>query len=99
MIVKLVKQKRSNNTSQRELNTEGKGKFKSQKVYVSELLSPKYKKLLRKCNALLKKYKIDGFNMISSNVKMKIDDETTKVMSHNEDLIEIFGKEMLETTK
>ena len=30
---------------------------------------------------------------------MKIDDETTKVMSHNEDLIEIFGKEMLETTK
>ena len=36
-----------------ELSQEGKKKLKSQKIYVNESLCPAYKRILRKCNALL----------------------------------------------
>lgn len=37
--------------------------------------------------------------MISRNIKIKIDDETTKIINHDVDLIKIFGEETLESTE
>ena len=48
----------------------GKRKLKTNKVYVNESLCPSYKRILGKCNAILKKKYITSFCTV--NGKMKI---------------------------
>ena len=77
-----------------ELSQEGKKKLKSQKIYVNESLCPAYKRVLGKCNALLKKKYVDAFYTINGKVKIKYGcrngQETTEI-SHEKDLIEVFS--------
>ena len=54
----------------RELSPDGKRKLKTNKVYVNESLCPSYKRILGKCNAILKKKYITSFCTV--NGKMKI---------------------------
>ena len=81
-----------------ELSQEGKKKLKSQKIYVNESLCPAYKRILGKCNALLKKKYVDAFYTINGKVKIKYGcrngQETTEI-SHEKDLIEVFGIDIM----
>ena len=82
----------------RELSQEGKKKLKSQKIYVNESLCPAYKRVLGKCNALLKKKYVDAFYTINGKVKIKYGcrngQETTEI-SHEKDLTEVFGIDIM----
>ena len=82
----------------RELSQEGKKKLKSQKIYVNESLCPAYKRVLGKCNALLKKKYVDAFYTINGKVKIKYGcrngQETTEI-SHEKALIEVFGIDIM----
>ena len=82
----------------RELSQEGKKKLKSQKIYVNESLCPAYKRILGKCNALLKKKYVDAFYTINGKVKIKYGcrngQETTEI-SHEKDLTEVFGIDIM----
>ena len=81
-----------------ELSQEGKKKLKSQKIYVNESLCPAYKRILGKCNALLKKKYVDAFYTINGKNKIKYGcrngQETTQI-SHEKDLIEVFGIDIM----
>ena len=76
----------------RELRQEGKKKLKSEKIYVNESLCPAHKRILGKCNALLKKKYVDAFYTINGKVKIKYGgrnrQETTEI-SHEKDLIKV----------
>ena len=79
----------------RTLSDEGKRKLNCQKVYKNESLCPKYRQLLGKCNALFKKGKCVGFYTINGKIKVKINEDETKIISHNVDLVEQFGEETM----
>ena len=79
----------------RTLSDEGKRKLNCQKVYINESLCPKYRQLLGKCNALFKKGKCVGFYTINGKIKVKINEDETKIISHNVDLVEQFGEETM----
>ena len=89
----------TNKKKLRELSPYGKRKLKTNKVYVNESLCPSYKRILGKFNALLKKKYITSFYTV--NWKIKITDEAnngnvTSVVNHEEDLLEIFGKDIMD---
>ena len=75
-----------------------KKKLKSQKIYVNESLCPAYKRILGKCNAILKKIYVHAFYTISGKVKIKYGcrngQKTTKI-SHEKDLTEAFGIDIM----
>ena len=61
-------------------------------------MNPAYKRILGKCNALLKKKYVDAFYTINGKVKIKYGckngQETTEI-SHEKDLIEVFGIDIM----
>ena len=79
----------------RKLSPDEKRKFKTNKIYVSESLCPSYKRILGKCNVLLKKKYIASFYTINRKIRMTYEANNgiaTSVVNHEEDLLEIFGK-------
>ena len=79
------------------LDEGSKERLKTQKNYVNECLCPPYRKLLGKCNALLKRMHIS--NIYSVNYKLEIkrgptDDPATDI-KHEDDLRQIFGDEII----
>ena len=85
-----------NNKKLHELSPDGKRKLKTNKIYVNESLCPSYKRILSKCNALLKKKYITSFYTINGKIKITCkanNGNVTSVVNH-EDLLEIFGKDI-----
>ena len=83
----------------RELSPDGKRKLKTNKVYVNESLCPSYKCILSKCNALLKNEYIASFYTINGKIKITYDANNgivTSVVNHEEDILEIFGKDIVD---
>ena len=78
----------------REMNNQDQKKLKSRKIYVNETLCRTYRKLLGKCNALQKKKHMTSFYTINGKIKKKYDDQTEEI-SHENDLIEIFGEAII----
>ena len=76
----------------RTLGAEDQRKLNSQKIYLNESLCPKYRQLLRKCNALLKRGECIGFYTINGKIKVKINEDQKKIIGHNVDLIQHFGE-------
>ena len=76
----------------RTLSAEDQRKLNCQKIYVNELLCPKYRQLLGTCNALFKRGECIGFYTINGKVKVKINDDQTKIIGHNVDLVRHFGE-------
>ena len=67
-------------------------------MYVNESLCPYCRKLLGKCNSPLKKNQLKSFYTINSKLKIKYDSnsgEVSAVITHDEDLLEIFGSEIM----
>ena len=60
----------------RELNQNNKNKLKLTKIYVNESLCPYYRKLLGKCNSLLKKNRLKSFYTINGKLKIKYDSDS-----------------------
>ena len=79
----------------RELSPDGKRKLKTNKVFVNESLSPNYKRILGKCNPLLKNKYIASFYTINEKMKITYDAKNgivTSVVNHEENMLDIFGK-------
>ena len=93
----------SNNNKKKiwELN-QHKNNLKSTKIYVNGSLCPYYCKLLGKCNSLLKKNQLKYFYTINGKLKINYDlhsGEVSAVITHDGDLLEIFGSEMMSWVK
>ena len=54
----------------RELSPDRKRKLKTNKAYVNESLCSSYKRILSKCNALLKKKCIASFYTVNEKIKI-----------------------------
>ena len=83
----------------RELPRSGKQKLRAEKVYVNESLCSHNKRLLVKCNALFQKKQIESFYTNSGKVKIKyspVDGECNTEISHAEDVVDIFGTEIMQ---
>ena len=81
----------------RNLDEGSKNRLRTQKIYVNESLCPPYRKLLGKCNALLKRKLISNFYSVNGKLKIKLgpaDDRATDV-KHEDDLRQIFGDEII----
>ena len=81
------------------LGAEDQRKLNSQKIYVNESLCPKYRQLLGKCSALFKRGKCIGFYILNGKIKVKINEDQTKIIGHNVDLIQHFGKATMQVTE
>ena len=79
----------------RELSPDGKRKLKTSKVYANESLCPSYKRIIGKCNALLKKKYIASFYTVKITNEAN-SGNVTNVVYHEEDLLEIFGKDIVD---
>ena len=76
-----------------------KKKLQTNKLYVNESLCPSYKRILSKCNALLKKKFITLFYTVNGKIKITYEannGNVTSVVNHEEDLLEIFGKDIMD---
>ena len=76
--------------------------MKTNKVYVNESLCPSYKRILCKCNALLKKKYIASFYTVNGKIKITYEANNgivTSVVNHEEDLLKIFGKDIVSEIK
>ena len=83
----------------RELSPDGKRKLKTNKVYVNESLCPSFKRILGKCNALLKEKCITSFHTVNGKIKITYKAKlanVTSVVNHEEDLLQIFSKEIMD---
>ena len=78
-----------------ELSPDGKRKLKTSKVYANESLCPSYKRIIGKCNALLKKKYIASFYTVKIAYEAN-NGNVTSVVYHEEDLLEIFGKDIVD---
>ena len=103
VIVKLVNQCDTlallRNKKLSELSPDKKRKLKTNKVYVNESLCPSYKCIITKCNALLKKKYIASFYTINGKIKITYEANNgivTSVVNHEEDLLEIFSKDIVD---
>ena len=103
IIVKLVNQCDTlallRNKKLSELSPDKKRKLKTNKVYVNESLCPSYKCIITKCNALLKKKYIASFYTINGKIKITYEANNgivTSVVNHEEDLLEIFTKDIVD---
>ena len=91
-----------NKNKLRELSQHNKNKMKSTKTYVNESLCPYYRKLPGKCNWFLEKNQLKSFYTINSKLKNKYDSdsgEVSVIVTHDKDLSEIFGSEMMSRVK
>ena len=82
--------------------TNNKSKFESTKIYVNEPLWSHYRKLLGKCNCLLKKNQLNYFYTVNGKLEIKYDledGEVSAVITHGENMPEIFGVEMMKESK
>ena len=73
--------------------------MKTNKVYVIESLYPSYKRILGKCNALLKKKYIASFYAVNGKIKITYEANNgivASVVNHEVDLLEIFGKDIVD---
>ena len=70
----------------RTLNAEDQRKLNCQKIYVNELLCPKYTQFLGKCNVLFKRGECIGFCNSNGKTKLKINEDQTKIIDHDVDL-------------
>lgn len=80
------------------LSPADKEKLKSGKIYVNESLCDAYRRLNGQCNRLFRKKKIKNFYVMNGKVIIKMDIEgveETKLIEHEVDLIEIFGKTLI----
>ena len=57
-----------------------------------DILRQKRKLRIGKCNALFKRGECIGFYTINGKIKVKINEDQTKIIDHNEDLIQHFGE-------
>ena len=83
----------------RKLSPDRKRKSKTNKVYVNKSLCPSYKRILDKCNELLKKKYIVSFYTVNGKIKITYEPNNgivTSVVNHEEDLLEIFGKDIVD---
>ena len=80
----------------RTLSAEDQRKLDCQKIYVNEWLCPKYRQLLGKCNALFKRGECIGFCTINGKIRVKINDDQTKIIGHNVDLVRHFGEAIMQ---
>ena len=83
----------------RELPRSGKQKLRAEKIYVNEPLCSHNKRLLGKCNELFKKKQIGSFYTINGKIKIKydsVDGECKTEILHAEDLVDIFGTEIMQ---
>ena len=71
----------------------------AKEVYINESLCPYYRKLLGKCNALFKLGKLSSFYTINGTVTIKVNptDNEPMTITHSNDLIEIFGKDQMDS--
>ena len=95
---KLVNRRDALNLLRISINQYNKNKLKSTKINVNESLYPYYCKLLGKCNSLLKRNLLKSLNTINGKLKIKYDldsGEVSVVITHEEDLLEIFGSGMM----
>ena len=79
----------------RELPPDGKRKSRTNKVYVNKSPCPSYKRILDKCNALLNQKYITSFYTVNGKIKIIYEANNgtiTSVVNHEADLLEIFGK-------
>ena len=82
-----------------KLPRSGKQKLRAEKIYISESLCSHNKRLLGKCNTLFKRKQTESFYFINSKVKIKydsVDGECKTEISHAEDLVDIFGTEIMQ---
>ena len=63
----------------RTLSAEDQRKLNCQKIYANKSLSPKYRQLLGKCNTLFKRGECIGFYTINGKIKVKINEDQTKI--------------------
>ena len=104
VIAKLVNQRDAlallrNKKKLRKLSPDGKRKLKTIKVYVNESLSPSYKRILGKCNALLKKKYMASFYTVNGKIKITYDANNgivTSVVNHVDDVLEILGTDIVD---
>ena len=73
---------------------ENQRKLNVQKIYVNKSLCPKYKQLLGKCNLLFKRGECIGFYTLNGKIKVKINEDQTKIINRDVDLIQHFGETM-----
>ena len=104
VIVKLVNRRNAikilrNKKKLRELPRSGKQKLRAEEIYVNESLCSHNKRLLSKCNALLKKKRIESLYTMNGKIKIKYDSVDSKWKTeilHVEDLVDIFGIEIMQ---
>ena len=80
-----------------ELSPGGKRNSKANKVYVKEPLCPSHKRILGKCNSLLKIKYIAPFYTVKVKVKIKYEannGNVSSVANQEADLVEIIGEEI-----
>ena len=105
VIAKLVNRRHSiailrNKKSLRNLNNTQKKQLKSKsKIYVNESLCPSYRKLMGKCNSLMKGDYISSFYTVNGKLKIKYDTDNgiteNATISHEYDLDYIFGSDTM----
>ena len=66
------------------------------KIYANESPCPKYRQLLGKCGALFKRGECIGFYTINGKIKVKINDDQTKIIGQNVDLVRHFGEAIMQ---
>ena len=80
----------------RHLSWDDKHKLGSQKIYVNKSLCPAYRKLMGKCNSLLKKGYITSFYTINGKLKINLNEEENAItISHQQDLLDKFGEDTM----
>ena len=92
--IKILKNKKK----LRNLNNDNKKKLNAQKIYVNESLCRPYRQLLGKCNALFKKKQLTSFYTVNGKLKIVYDNDNTEevaVISHVQDLYDIFDEEVM----
>ena len=73
--------------------------MKLSKIYVNESLCPKYGQLLGRSNVLFKRGECIGSRTINNKIKVKINEDQTKRIGHNIDLVQHFGEATIQVIK
>ena len=71
---------------------EDQWKLNFQKIYLNESLCPKYRQLCRKFSVLFIGGKGTGFYTANGRIKDKTNEDQTKIIGHNVDLIQQLEK-------
>ena len=74
------------NKKLRNLDEGSKNRPRTQEIYGNESLCPPHRKLLGKCNALLKRKYISNFYSVNGKMKRGPDDDRAADIKHKDDL-------------